>query len=119
MPTPPDPKLRKLLEELDPTLAPIVAELRRVVHRSAPGLHEQVKWGSDMWTGRSNCITLMVYRDHVNLGFFRGAELTKRFSQLEGTGKGLRHVKIWTRADAKAPVLGKIVRAAAELDRSG
>jgi hypothetical protein len=31
---------------------------------------------------------------HVNIGFFRGAELTRTSALLEGTGKFMRHVKL-------------------------
>jgi len=31
---------------------------------------------------------------HVNVGFFRGAELSDPNSQLQGTGKRMRHVKV-------------------------
>ncbi len=34
------------------------------------------------------------FREHVNVGFFRGAELDGPDGSLEGTGKFMRHVKI-------------------------
>ena len=34
------------------------------------------------------------YRAHVNVGFFRGAELRDPNGLLEGTGKFMRHVKL-------------------------
>ena len=34
------------------------------------------------------------FRDHVNVGFFRGAELADPHGLLEGTGKYMRHVKL-------------------------
>lgn len=34
------------------------------------------------------------FRDHVNVGFFRGAELPDAEGLLEGTGKFMRHVKL-------------------------
>ena len=34
------------------------------------------------------------FKDHVNVGFFRGAELPDRNGLLEGTGKFMRHVKL-------------------------
>ena len=35
-----------------------------------------------------------VFNAHVNVGFFRGAELADPVSLLEGTGKYMRHVKL-------------------------
>jgi hypothetical protein len=34
------------------------------------------------------------FKAHVNVGFFRGAELTDPVGLLEGTGKYMRHVKL-------------------------
>ena len=34
------------------------------------------------------------FRDHVNVGFFRGAEIDDPAGLLEGTGKRMRHVKL-------------------------
>ena len=34
------------------------------------------------------------FKAHVNVGFFRGAELVDPTSMLEGTGKFMRHVKL-------------------------
>jgi hypothetical protein len=36
-----------------------------------------------------------VFKDHVNVGFFFGAELPDPSRLLEGTGKRMRHVKVW------------------------
>jgi hypothetical protein len=35
------------------------------------------------------------FRDHVNVGFFRGAEIADPDGLLEGTGRFMRHVKLW------------------------
>ncbi len=35
-----------------------------------------------------------VFKAHVNLGFFHGAELSDPTNLLEGTGKRMRHVKL-------------------------
>ena len=37
---------------------------------------------------------LGIYQNHVNLGFYYGAELVDPEDLLEGTGKKLRHVKV-------------------------
>ena len=34
------------------------------------------------------------FRDHVNVGFFRGAEIADPMHLLEGTGRFMRHVKL-------------------------
>ena len=42
---------------------------------------------------------------HVNVGFFRGAELADPVGLLEGTGKYMRHVKVRPEGDIDAKAL--------------
>jgi len=58
------------------------------------------------------------YNAHVNLGFHHGASLPDTDGLLEGTGKGLRHVKVWSLEEAKRPVLRRLVKAALQERRT-
>ena len=55
---------------------------------------------------------IAVYATHINLGFYHGASLADPDGLLEGTGKGLRHVKVSSAIAAGDPALVKLVRAA-------
>ena len=46
---------------------------------------------------------------HVNVGFFRGAELADPAQLLKGTGKYMRHVKLRPESDVDATALIKLV----------
>lgn len=104
---------------LDPSLRPIASALRELVHRTAPELVETVKWGVPVWSGRKNVLCIMIYPDHLNLGFFEGARLAHRYPEVEGTGKSLRHVKVRSVSDARRSVLTRLIRDATELDQAG
>ncbi len=56
---------------------------------------------------------LVVYRDHVNLGFPQGAELPDANGRLKGTGKAHRHVRIASQADLNDPEVRRLIRVAA------
>lgn len=49
---------------------------------------------------------------HVNVGFFRGAELSDPSGLLEGTGKSMRHVKLRPDREVDATALATLVKAA-------
>jgi hypothetical protein len=49
---------------------------------------------------------------HVNVGFFRGAELPDPAGLLQGTGKYMRHVKLRPGADIDNAALVQLVEAA-------
>ena len=53
-----------------------------------------------------------VFSAHVNVGFFRGAELADPAGLLQGTGKYMRHVKLRPGRDLDAPALIALVDAA-------
>jgi hypothetical protein len=49
------------------------------------------------------------FKAHVNVGFFRGAELADPESLLEGTGKFMRHVKLRPVSDVDSTTLMNLV----------
>ena len=49
---------------------------------------------------------------HVNVGFFRGAELADPAGLLEGTGKLMRHVKLRPERDLDGTALVKLIETA-------
>ena len=49
------------------------------------------------------------FKAHVNVGFFRGAEISDPEGLLEGTGKFMRHVKLKPGCDIQATALVKLV----------
>ncbi|MEZ5595218.1 MAG: DUF1801 domain-containing protein [Pseudomonadales bacterium] len=51
-----------------------------------------------------------VFRAHVNVGFFRGAELPDPKRILEGTGKFMRHVKLRPGQPVDAAALDTLIR---------
>jgi hypothetical protein len=52
------------------------------------------------------------FKAHVNVGFFRGAELADPDGLLEGTGKFMRHVKLRPDQEVDPGALRRLVRAA-------
>jgi len=53
-----------------------------------------------------------VFKDHVNVGFFLGAELEDARRMLQGTSKRMRHVKVRPDAPLSAAALGSLIDAA-------
>ncbi|WP_418318901.1 DUF1801 domain-containing protein [Piscinibacter sakaiensis] len=49
---------------------------------------------------------------HVNLGFYIGTSLQDRSKLLEGTGKNLRHVKLRSVEEARAPAVRALIETA-------
>ena len=49
------------------------------------------------------------FKAHVNVGFFRGAELPDPTGLLEGDGKFMRHVKLRSQIEVDATALLKLI----------
>ena len=52
------------------------------------------------------------FKAHVNVGFFRGADLDDPAGLLEGTGKFMRHVKLRPERDVDGTALTKLIESA-------
>jgi hypothetical protein len=52
------------------------------------------------------------FKSHVNVGFFRGAEIVDPEGLLQGTGRFMRHVKLRPERDVDATTLTKLVETA-------
>ena len=52
------------------------------------------------------------FRAHVNVGFFRGAEIADPDGLLEGAGKFMRHVKLGPGRDVDTTALRKLIQTA-------
>ena len=103
-----------LLDGLQTAQREIVVKMRKVVRKTLPDALESVKWGQPVYSLRGkNIICFMMYDDHVNYGLFMGARLRSR--RLEGTGKGLRHLKLYKKEDVDEQILAELAREAASL----
>lgn len=61
---------------------------------------------------KDNICLVVVYRDHVNLLFPRGADLKDPRGLLEGSGKAMRHIKMFSPGDADRPGVRALIRQA-------
>ena len=105
----------------NPTVRPLVAGARELVVSVWPDAFEQVDAKDRMLhygTGPRMSEQVMYvagFTSHANLGFIKGAHLPDPHGLLEGTGKGMRHVKLRTPEDFSRPGMRELVQAATDL----
>lgn len=116
----------ELLDGVETNLVTIAHRLRELILEVDPNAMETVRLGDNAATFgvgpkkmTDGYAYIMPRRGYVNLGFYQGAMLADPESLLEGTGKGLRHVKIRSLADADRPGVRALVASALERRRSG
>src|SRR5271155_597151 len=97
-----------------------VAEVQKYVNHAVkdvgPRLRFEPKWGHEWYAGTDLVCGVFAFKQHVDIEFWRGSTLPDPSGLLEGTGTNLRHVKVHTLADAQAPALRALFRAAVTLD---
>src|ERR1700722_13099092 len=107
-------RVDELVGELGSRQREIVEKMRAIVKETLPQVVESVKWGHPVYVYKGkNIITFMFFDDHINYGLFMGAHL--KSERLEGTGKGLRHVKVYGMRDVDEKEFSRLARDAAKL----
>jgi len=72
----------------------LVEAVRQLALAAGPTITEQVKYGGVLFAGSCGFCGLFSYTNHVTLEFGDGASLPDPHGQLEGKGKGRRHIKL-------------------------
>ena len=116
----------ELLADVEPKLAAIARRLRAIIRAVDKSTVETVRLGDNAATYgvgprkmSDGYAYIMPMRGYINLGFYQGALVADPERLLEGTGKGLRHVKIRSLAMANRPPVRALVAAALARRRRG
>jgi hypothetical protein len=119
MARPPDQQVLDFLTGYDSAVAGLALSLREMLLEEVPDTVEKVyrNHPSAVWFGCGQKMSDMfcyiaTAKNHVNLGFCRGASLSDPNHVLEGKGKIMRHVKFKSVADLKRPFVRRYIRAA-------
>ena len=100
----------------NPEVRRVARGLRSLVRRVVPGTTETVNaWGIATFVKGQPFCFYMVGKRHVTCGFHYGTSLRDAQKLLEGTGKNLRHVKLFGVEDLRREGLRGLLREAAKL----
>ena len=108
-----DPAIEDWMEDRTGELGAIARHWFGVMRGSGPDVRELLHDGA-----ATACIDdaafayVAAFRSHVNVGFFRGAELPDPHELLEGTGRLMRHVKLRPGEGIDAAALEELIAAA-------
>jgi len=104
----------------EPQFRSLLTKLRTVVTTAVPDLEEKIMWGQPVFVrGKEKVAFVHCIGDHVNFGLFRATEVDDPKGRLEGTGKGMRHVKVLTAKDIDSPYFSTLVKRASALPPKG
>lgn len=78
----------------------VVQAVRALLKRTFGTVTEELKYGGILFTvGGVQFSGVFAYKAHVSVEFGSGAKIEDQLGQLEGAGKGRRHIKLMSLAD--------------------
>lgn len=94
----PKPKtVRAYFDNLAPHQGAIATALENAIKKHWPHLTVKLAWGFPCWSGNERVFSVMGQTDRCNLQLWQGAALADDYlERIEGTGKSLRHVKVYS-----------------------
>jgi len=118
----PSPQLLDLVADCSPGVTHLALALRELLLAEAPEAEEllysvyaEVIVFKLSGRKRGAFCYVAAYSNHVNLGFYYGAELPDAHGVLRGTGKKMRHIRLDSPDDARHRYLRTYIRSAIEL----
>ena len=98
-------------EDQSPKNKKLITEVSKVITNVAPKLETVVKWGQGCWTeGKNHKVFIHSAPDHVQLGFYVGSTLKDPKKLLEGGGKFVKHVKVFSSEDIDEIAFKNLIR---------
>jgi len=99
-------------------LVGVTKAVRALVKKTAAGCEEYVSpWKTPAFDSNGPLCVFVLGKEHLSLAFLRGAKLPDPEKLLEGTGKGVRHVKLRSVTDEKRPGVKRLIAEAAKLNK--
>jgi hypothetical protein len=63
------------INELADWRGKMIARLRKLILDAAPGIVEEWKWNTPVWSHNGNVVAVGAFQNHVKVNFFKGASL--------------------------------------------
>ena len=98
----------------------VALRLRELILSTDKKITEGIKWNNLTFSvGKDHFAFIYTYKqvDYINLGFLYAVELSDPKKLFEGTGKGMRHIKIKGEKDIPAAQVKKWVKEAVLLKK--
>jgi hypothetical protein len=96
--------------------AEIVTAVRKIILEAAPGTKESIKWAQPVFEIGGPFAYMKAFKNAVNFGFWRGADLEDPKGLLQGSGDKMRHVKLTSLDQVQPQVFTNFVKQALALN---
>lgn len=107
-------EVNQYIAQADQNQGLIMEYLRGLIHELVPGVTEEFKWSRPVFKSKQHFAYFKTTKKHLTLGFYCADKLDDPHQLLEGSGKGMCHVKIQSIGQVDDSILKKWILAAAE-----
>jgi len=115
---PREPKVDEYVKKQGGWKADVLEQLRALLFESAPDAREAYKWAQPVYEVKGPFCYMKAFKNHINFGFWRGAELDDPLSLLGGSGEKMRHVSLTKVEDIQEDALRAFIRQAVHLNQT-
>ncbi len=117
----PNQRIAKLIAQQTDWRGPMLARLRGLILSAAPGITEEWKWDSPVWSQTGLVCAAGIFKDHVKLNFFKGAYLPDPMGLFNAglDAKGSRAVDFFEGVHIEEAAIKDLVHAAIASNKSG
>ena len=104
------------IDESEQWQSALLSELRTVIQSTVPDAQEAMKWGQPCFSRNGLFCYLQRAKNHVTLGFQKGAKMNDPDGLLKGDGKQMRHVKFGQNSQIDPVQCAALIKEAIRLD---
>ena len=107
------------IEELNDWRGKLIARLRKLILDASPGIVEEWKWDTAVWSQNGLVCSTGAFKDHVKLNFFKGASLPDPRGLFNAglDAKATRAIDFGENDKVNEPALKELVRAAVKQNK--
>ena len=103
-----DKKVEEYIEKQQAPQRDILKKVRNLILESLPNCDEKAAWGVVTFAGGK--FYLAALKNKVHIGFAINGLSKEEISQFEGSGKTMRHIKIFSLSDIDEEKLIKLIK---------
>jgi hypothetical protein len=109
------------IAELTDWRGKMLARLRQLILAAAPGLAEEWKWGTPVWSHNGNVLAVGAFKNYLKINFFKGASLPDPHGLFNAglDAKAMRSIDLHEGDKINEAALKELIRAAIALNTSG
>ncbi|MFL7891492.1 MAG: DUF1801 domain-containing protein [Anaerolineales bacterium] len=111
-----DKTVENYIAKLPEGQAELVREVRQIILKAAPEAEESIKWAQPVYAINGPFAYIKAFKNSVNFGFWRGANINDPDGLLQGSGEKMRHIKLNNLKDINLPIFSDFVQQAVQLN---